>query len=273
MTALLQTLDEGDFMTILIVIGILAWVGGMMAHPGTAIRHWGWRMAGAGFVAYAIYAGVVLRPQEPEQWIHILLRGLLAGGLLMTLSWILLSTTAFVLRSIAAFLRFSSLRATAAARRRQQTDEQYRADMVRQQAEHRAQEQERARRSAEDARRCEDARLRCLLAYDRHGAILVKRLPRERLEEYLKRYMPDTASPEVIEERARIFIGMMDEWVAEEKSREKKRFSSLEELAAYFQKQREEAAKLAYDDQTKNTFETNVNNQEQQAIRRFLSDA
>lgn len=73
------------------------------------------------------------------------------------------------------------------------------------------------------------------------------------------------------EERSRTLLALINECIEQGRPQQKKEFESLAELAAYFQTQRAELDQLPYDDEVKTSLLTNVNVQEEQAIRRFLS--
>ena len=133
------------------------------------------------------------------------------------------------------------------------------------------QNQSRQLKQADAQRRRDDARLRCLMLYDQHSTALEGRFPRERLHEYFEQYMADSLEPEVVEERAQTLGSLIDECLAQEKPRQRNEFQSLAELAAFFQTQREETTQLPYDDEVKESLLTNINIQEEQTIRRFLS--
>ena len=90
MTTLLYMLDDGDFFPMLMLIGVLALIGGKMADAAPPVRPWGWRIAAGAFVAYSVRGGLAFHPKDAGDWLHIVLRGLLAAGLALTVSWVLL---------------------------------------------------------------------------------------------------------------------------------------------------------------------------------------
>ena len=271
MTTLLEMLDQGDTFSLVVLIAILALVGSRMTEDHPVVHSWGRRLAAGAFVAYGLYAGLALQPAGAQDWLHVAFRGLLAAGLALGLSWIWLSVVAFAMRYVLALARASPLPRRNGARRRHEAQELSHEEALLQQAERCAREKREAAQKAEDSRRRDDARLRCLMLYDRHSTALASRFPRERLQEYFDRYMANSSPPEIVEERARTLVALIDEWVAQDKSRQKREFQSLEELAAFFQKQRDEVVRLSYENDVKESFLTNINIQEDQALRRFLS--
>ena len=83
--------------------------------------------------------------------------------------------------------------------------------------------------------------------------------------------MAHSLPPELVEERAGTLLSLITECIQQGKPTQKKEFESLADLAAFFQKQRAELDRLPYDDEVKDSLLTNVNIQEEQTIRRFLS--
>lgn len=96
MDILLNILNEGDACSLLCLIAILALIGSKMVEAKPATRQWGWRLAAGSFVAYAVYCGVAMQPDDAGAWLHIVLRALLAGGLALGPSWICPSIVTFV---------------------------------------------------------------------------------------------------------------------------------------------------------------------------------
>ena len=111
----------------------------------------------------------------------------------------------------------------------------------------------------------------CLMLYDRHGELLADRFPRERLQEYFDHYMSDSSPAEIVEQRARTLTTMIDNWVGQYKSEQRQHFQSFAELATYFQKQREEVGLLPYAPDVRESLLCQLNTQEEQAVRSFLS--
>jgi len=96
MDILLNILNEGDACSLLCLIAILAFIGSRMVEAKPATRQWGWRFAAGSFVGYALYTGVAMQPDDVGEWLRIVLRAVLAGGLALGPSWICLSIVTFV---------------------------------------------------------------------------------------------------------------------------------------------------------------------------------
>ena len=186
-------------------------------------------------------------------------------------NYVLFSVVVFAFRHLLALAQASKLRARFSDRHRLEAEQQSREQANHHQADQYARERHEAIQKAEASRRRDDARMRCLMLYDRHSTALSEKFPRERLQEYFSHFMSDSSPPEIVEERARTLIALIDEWVAQDRTRQRKEFRTLEELAAFFQKQRDEVDGLSYDTDIKDSFLTNINIQEEQAVRRFLS--
>ena len=264
-----EMIDRDDFFTLACLIAILTSVGTNMANPD--VRQWGKRAAAVAYVLFCVYASCMLNPADAQDCLHIAFRGLFAAGLAMGLTWIILAIGIFAFQYLRTAAKTSWFSDATAARRQSEAERLSRQEASRQQAENMERERRDNVTRADAARRRDDARMRCLMLYDRHSTALAERFPRERLQEYFNQYMSDKSSPEVVEERARTLIALIDEWVAQDKTRQKKEFRNLEELAAFFQKQRDEVAGLSYETDIKDSFITNINIQEEQAVRRFLS--
>lgn len=165
------------------------------------------------------------------------------------------------------------------------------AELSRQQQEHRrvqeqedwnrsAPDRERAQRETEDRRtreqqqatsdrhRRENARLRCLMLYDRHATELATRFSRERLETYFATYLTDQHLPEAVEERGKLLERLIEDAAGGNVS--KNAPQTLDEIAGYFRKRRDEIQALPFDVDVKDTFLSLLNTQEEDAIRRFF---
>ena len=271
MQNILTMIDQSDAASLLVLIGLLAFVGSKMAEHDATLRQWGRRIAAGAFVAYGVLGVAFLPAADVQDWLHVAFRGLLAAGLALGLAWVLLPVGAFTVRSFGSFPRSLFGRKTV-AKTSHDTEEHRQQEAMREQAEdRRAHEQHEAARRAVDSRRRDDARMRCLMFYDRHGDVLAERFPRERLQEYFAQYMPDTSPAEIVEERAQTLITLLEQSIEHANSRQTKRFKSLEELADFFQGQREELSRLSYSNEIKDSLITNINSQENEAVRRFLS--
>jgi hypothetical protein len=123
---LLHIVNDGNAVAVSWLIVILACVGSKMVESSIAARQWGWRSSAAAFVAYSIYGSVTFHPAEVEDWIHIVIRGLLAGGLTLGTSWIVLAVLATVWNLLAQLAARSEARARRLAVERSLREEERR---------------------------------------------------------------------------------------------------------------------------------------------------
>lgn len=277
MTTILDIVNRGDVCSILCFVAILAVVGSKMVEQHPLLRVSGWRLAIAAFLIYCAHAGFTFRPTNAQGWLWVVFRGLLAGALTLPLSWIGMSVLAFTKRLLidAPAKRVRDFVRSLHEREReiQVREQQLKIETLRFEREDR----ERSRNkdlevsSTKAKQRRDDARLRCVMLYDQHSTALSARLPRERLQEYFDEYMADSLEPDIVEGRAGTLIALIEECVKQDKPRQKNDFESLAELAAFFQRHRAEADQLPYDDEVRDSLHANINIQEEQAIRRFLS--
>jgi len=134
--------------------------------------------------------------------------------------------------------------------------------------EQRMQEQTEQQRIDHQYRR-EAARLGCQLFYDQHAPQLQERFPRERIAEYFEQYLSDLFPADLVENRDRQLIGMIESSL-EQAGGNQQRFANLMEIASYFEQQKQEIASLNYDEPTRQSFFSSLTLQEDQAIREFL---
>lgn len=121
-----------------------------------------------------------------------------------------------------------------------------------------------------DQNRRDNSRFACQLLYDQHAHRLQNLLPRERLSDYFEQHLSDTFPAEIVEIRAEQLKEMILLFLEQGDGNHQK-FSSLNEIAEYFQKQKEEIESLQYDEQTQQTMLSSLNEQEDRTIREFLS--
>ena len=121
-----------------------------------------------------------------------------------------------------------------------------------------------------DQQKRDQARLHCLLLYDEHAQNLTNRFPRERLVEYFSQYLTDSLPVELVEQRSELLKEMIESSM-DSRRRNNKKFSCFNDIAIYFQEQKQEIESLNYDDATKQSFLSSLHHQEDVAIREFLS--
>lgn len=257
-----------------------------------------WRTGGLRIAAGTaiLFAGATLMEEgigEAGPLARVVMRSLAAGGLILGPTWIVLSVGAFF---HAQYQRLTNAaRTQAAVRKREREQKQRDADESERKRQQDAEweriqpERERAAREAterarveaerrqqlelcrlSDQKRREDAKLECVLIYDRKAAALAKSFPRERPDQYFAAYMSETHAADAVETRANQLIAMLEELASEHGHRSKAKFQSLADVAAYFQQQREQLQSLPYGPDIVDSLVVVLNQHEDAAIANFL---
>ncbi|QDU10899.1 hypothetical protein [Gimesia aquarii] len=282
MSSLMELVEQGETLTLLFIIAVLYYVGQLaVAHNGQ-LKKWGLRISLLTLTAYVLFEASRNGIDDATALLAIVLRGLILAGLALGMSWILLSALDFLFAPLGRWNR--SWQATVrqrqhnkAQKQRERTEKEHRQReqdewnrmAPEREQQQRAQQQAEAQRQA-DQRQREEIRLSCQLLYDQHAPALQARFPRERLADYFAQYLTDAFPPNLVETRAAL---LKETLVAslEQTTGNKQKFSSLNEIAEYFQEQKQEIESLNYDAQTRQSFLSSLNVQEDRAIREFLS--
>lgn len=254
MTNVLEILDQGDACSLLFLIAILWLVGSKMTEGNDSIQRWGWRLAAGAFIAYAAYAGMAQQPAAPEDWIGVVLRGLLAGGLTLGFSSIILSVAAFVLRHPFAFIRARTRALRSAAARRREEQQQWARDQSQRQhadleAERRAEQHQHSIAEADAKRRRTDARARAALTYSLYASKLQHRFTQPMFDNFVAKYMGDDQLPEDVERRGEELFQTLQKHLAEAEPPEENR--TLADLAQWFVEQKTRIESLPVDEKVK----------------------
>jgi len=254
MDTLLYMLDEGDACSLLCLLGVLAFVGAKMADASPVVYQWGWRLAAGAFVGYGLYAGLTFRPLDAEAWLRVVVRGLLAAGLALGPSWVVLSVLVFAGRSLHALVGpRTGASATAANRRRERDQRRLQDEALRQhaqqEADRRAQQLQQAVAQAEASRRRTDARAAVELEYTRLCSRLGSIFTRDMLKAYFDTYMSDAYPPEDVERRGQELVATLQERLAEKEHTEER--TSLEQLDSWYQAEKQQIESSSADDRLK----------------------
>jgi hypothetical protein len=200
----LDILDQGDCCHLLLLIGVLYLVGRHMVAQRPRLIAWGLRLGAAAFLAYGISGCARFSPGSAADLWWIAVRGLLAGGLTLGLSWILLPVVAFAYAATIGSAVERSLRSAERARVRawerqtrhvQQPVPPPVADT----------------KKLDDERRRVEAQRRIALRFEaetffhRHAAAVRETFPPEAFASYLQKYMSDAEPPDVLEARLKKF--------------------------------------------------------------------
>lgn len=127
-----------------------------------------------------------------------------------------------------------------------------------------------------DDRRRQIARFECQLLFDQHHTELFDLFPDNFLEGHFQRYMGDSVTPELVEQRGKALQSMFRERLRRSGSSEARQFESIGELVRWFDQKREEIS-ASFTDATDpgaahiiDTLNTQILQQRDQAIREFL---
>ena len=115
--------------------------------------------------------------------------------------------------------------------------------------------------------RREEARLRSDLLYERHARQLAASFPRERFVQFVERYMGEGTAPDLVEQRELLLKEMILDSLGTATA---PKFPTMTELATFFEARRQEINQLPHDEYIKDTYRTQLNKQEDEALRRFL---
>lgn len=256
----------------------LCLVASKLTDSSSVARAWGGRLAAVTFVVYAGYALVM----NEVDVLHAALRAALVSGLVLGLAWLLLPVLLWLGQHTVGALWHALGRGCRtvyrchAERRRRRASLR---DAQRAQADYtrRAPERERARQDAETRaqteavarQRREDVRARCELFFTLHEQDLAKCFAREHFQTYLERYLGEDRSPEYVEERGQRLLDILQQ--ALEKVRPARKFSSLEQINAWFDAQL--APVLAMPDgPTRQTLEAQLRARRDELLARYMEE-
>ncbi|QDT64073.1 hypothetical protein [Calycomorphotria hydatis] len=129
----------------------------------------------------------------------------------------------------------------------------------------RQQQLDQQKRELAETERREKARFQCRLLYDRYASEIQESLSRKRFDDYLKTYLSDSHSADLVEQRAEELQKMILDFF--EGSDEAQPQLSLEEIVLYYAAERERISLLDLDVDTKAAMLADLNAAEDKAIR------
>jgi hypothetical protein len=254
MIPVLKLLYENELFSLLCLAAVLAFVGTKMVGNDSSARQWGWRLAAAGFVAGGVYGALTLHPSDADDWIHIVVRALVAGALLVGVSWIVLSVLAFLWKSLTG-VAAARARARQAANARAREEEDRRRTLETQ-GQHADEEYNRRNHGrdqtaarAEAERRRNRARANAALTFSLCAPQLRERFTQQMFDDFLAKYMGDDQPPDEVERRGTELLQTLQKHVEATDVPEQKQ--TLEDLAHWFLQQKEHIGALPLDDKVK----------------------
>jgi hypothetical protein len=214
MQTILDVINSADLISLIGLIVVVCWIGNWMVRRFSDLRQWAWRFAAVAFVAYCLYMGADLDEHTPVLWLGIACRGLLAAGLTLGISGIVLAAWGFLRTTSATAANAAKYRADnrrrAKERKRQDREQRRQNELWEREAPARererkiaeAQRQRDASAAADNRRSREDARYECELFYNRHAIAIRDRFSKQDLHEFLEKYMGDGQPIDIIRRRA-----------------------------------------------------------------------
>ena len=240
--------DPIDGSTFLLLIVLLS-LGAKLIERDTTLQALGKRLALGTFFLFVVITASNRQPTGAEAWVAILLRSLIFAGIVLGAAWTVLPVIAFayahtfgvLFRTFDDWSRAARRRAEErkTERDRRRRDAQWERDRPRREREAheaalRAKSEARVKGTAQKRR--EDARAECDALFSFAAPEIATRFSKQDFTEFVSKYMTDTFSPEVVEERAEQLKGIIrHHWERIEPPRQ-----SLKELSEWFEQRMSE---------------------------------
>ena len=238
-------IDGGTFL-LLIVLYLL---GTRLVGGNTRLQLVGKRIALAAFFLFVFVLAGEWKPSTADEWVKLLLRSLLFAGIVLGTAWTVLPvivsvydhTFGAVFKTMDDWSRAARHRAEErkAERDRRRRDAEWERDRPRREREAheaalRAEAEARVKGTAQKRR--EDARAECDALFSFAAPEIATRFSKQDFAEFVSKYMTDTFSPEVVEERGEQLKGIIrHHWERIEPPRQ-----SLKELSEWFEQRMSE---------------------------------
>ncbi len=278
-----DAIRNGDFCSLMFFSVVAMIVGDRMINGKATLRIWGLRTAAIAFVGFAVAHVSDVGSPSAEDLAMAAIIGLLGGLVALGPAWIILSFIGFV----GGYYRRLAASANSGLHRRQLERDRRNAAKKKQQDqiewERLAPERERAnqvetqrrlvetKKMAEAQKRRTDARADCEMLFQLYAVDISGRFPRESLDEWIQKYMGDNQPPEDVEQRAEQLRKMIIHHREQVKPTPK--FSSLAQLAVWFQEQKSQIEVLPVDDRLRRMLFANLNNRHSDLIDQVLEDS
>jgi hypothetical protein len=282
METVLDIINSGDIVSLIALIAVLCWVGARMIHRYPDLGQWASRFAAVAFIGYCLYMGSELDQDSPGVWFAIACRGVLAAGLTLGVSWIVLAVYGFMKSYSDRAARQAQSRASDRKRERERKQREREEQKRRELWEHDAPERERQRQIAEERRlqqeavsrearqTREDTRYACELFYNLHAPKIADRFSKQDLHDFLNRYMGDSQTLDVIRRRANQLVETIRQHVEAVDPAEE--ITTLEELAGWYEKQKTHLEGLNVEPAIKREFCLQLNDRYTTLTERLLEE-
>ncbi len=240
-------INDGDWLSILFVAGVLGWVGQEMIESYVKLKVWGLRVALLMFVAFSLKHAFECWQPSAYDLVIAVLEGLVVGSLVLGPAWIILAGVGFSQErwnSAASYLkdrRDDSRRKSEARNRQREMERRQREQPPPTPEQDRAAQEAFARQQAtkqqhkHELQRREDARVACELLYTLHEPVIKKRYPRKTFQAFVNGYLGDDKPVAVVERRASELQSLIQQHY--EAVNPPERFRDLADLTAWYEKQ------------------------------------
>lgn len=257
----MSTLDV-DLCSTAFLLVVVWLIGAKTVENQPRLQKRGQALALAMFALAMLVPGVLARPENIEQWLKIAFEAVILAGFTLGFSWITFAILAFVMqhairRPLASLRRSIFSYRSARDARRAARDDEHRRRIAQAEFERTAPERERARLQAEaDARvradaqrRRDDARASALLSFSFYSAKLGSRFSREMFDQYVREYMGDEHSADVVARRGQELIAIFERHLADVQPPKKQ--TTIESLTKWFSETKAQIEALPLDDSIK----------------------
>ena len=274
---------ETDFFTLLIAASTMLYIGQFCVKSSSTADTWGKRIASVIFLFLLGSELLTGEFSDPMSIAGMAVSTLLKAGMVLGLSWMILPVPLFLYEQTVweGWGYLDRKRQEYQRQEKQQQEEQERLEQQRlrddewkqnapiRERQQQEKEQRRLKQIKEQHLR-EEVRLRCQLLYDYHAHEVQEKLSPERLEDYFCQYLSDDYPAEMVEQRGELLKEMIEQSLEPDTS-DQLEFNSIQEIAFYFKKQREEIEQLEYDDITRQTIQAALSTHEDSLIQAFMS--
>jgi hypothetical protein len=193
-------IDEGNWLGLLFVAAVLAYIGEAMIQSRPTMKLWGVRLTATTFLLFLITRAVQFGEPATADLVSAVLHGAMAAALVVGPAWIALACASFVFSQLANFRNF--LRRHMRRVRNDRPDTRRDDERARQERDRAAREAVARRRSHDARKRINDAKAKALRAFHLLRSDLGDRFTDREFNEYVKAYLTDDQTPDDVEHHA-----------------------------------------------------------------------
>lgn len=271
---------EGNWLALVFVAAVLAYIGQAIVQDRSLMKPWGMRIATVAFIVFAAKRALQYGAPGSEDLVAAVLHGLLAGAIVLGPAWIVLAGVGFCNDRWGEMQQAASRRSE--QRRREREVRQRQRELARQERERERLAPEReiaAREAAErqlvveqqrqiESHRRENARVACDLLYALREPDIGERYSRERFEQFVSTYLGDSKPIDLFERRAAELQQLIQQHYEAVNPPEK--FRNLAELTTWYEEQLTHIENLSIADVYKREYSTQLNERYSELTERLL---